>query len=52
MPISVPLIGKLTRKYCNHSVDFIRKLNPPWDVLFFGTDEFSVASLKALQEQL
>lgn len=29
-----------------HSNHFVKK--PPWNVLFFGADEFSVYSLKAL----
>ncbi|XP_050397084.1 methionyl-tRNA formyltransferase, mitochondrial isoform X2 [Patella vulgata] len=27
-----------------------KKLDPPWNVLFFGTDEFSVETLKSLHE--
>ena len=36
--------------YCLPKLSTGFKLSPPWRILFFGTDEFSLVTLKALNE--
>ncbi|CAL4152668.1 unnamed protein product, partial [Meganyctiphanes norvegica] len=33
------------------SRDYILDNGPPWDIMFFGTDDFAVESLKVLREE-
>ncbi|KAF2884733.1 hypothetical protein ILUMI_21459 [Ignelater luminosus] len=49
--ILTKLIKYQIKALCNSSHLREHNLKPPWKILFFGTDEFSLASLKALHSE-
>lgn len=45
-------IGRVVRNGRGYSTEsWAGKTEPPWDVLFFGSNEYSLSSLKALHKE-